>query len=460
MKKYKNTTAVPLGEMHTAAPSDMNDTHVNDSLPSSSSKAAVLDASSDSFLQSNVGAIEKSERAQSSEKDDIGASKERNRTLEKTPCGALKKESQNTTVSSSIGPSSSTPQQPAYVPAKRTCSPSSARGSERPRNKARTDKALEGDTQLDLVLKIAVETAMQAIDYTVAAIEAALKDSLNEYFATQMCILQEQSIKAVTTVVRSIPNETVPLLLERSLVPRISRILQEAGKRKVWRESDQFATLSENSGPLIQSGLCKLNEGTAVVNNPQAASNDEENGPKTRAEMIEDESEPRTKARITENTVPSLTVGDRVARAKFLVGRLAAIWLLQATERRSPPENPGLCKIWACESSIQCFKYVTRKLREMGDDCEAISRLNASYSNKNIDLAWFLNPGKSEAIKRARKNYQTRDPPLCNVEWNAEASVLRDLGRRFSLAQLCIEISEGKSTLQVAIELATAEAQA
>lgn len=349
--------------------------------------------------------------------------------------------------------------------------------------------------------RVASTASASVSKFLTASMPASLKDAI-----------QEQSIKTATETVRSMISKEIPLAIERSLAPRIEAILQAAGDNKTGvrqvaaisvtpapiaspspkliliprsaprsgagvsktppsvksaspKKANSSSAASANartSKPAVVSKTVPEQEpkaGSSGVSTKQVVTNDVKSGPVKQIETIEAEGGPRVRAQTTGSTVSSSAGADRVTLAKSLVGRSATIWLLEDTERSAPPREPGKQNSWARECCTQCFKHVARTLRAFGDDGEAFRLLNASLSLEEVELSWFLNPSVPEAVDRARSNYQSWDPPLCNNEWNAEASVLRELARRFSLAETRVKPAAGQSALQVAVALTTVAAE-
>lgn len=146
-----------------------------------------------------------------------------------------------------------------------------------------------------------------------------------------------------------------------------------------------------------------------------------------------------------------------LALVKSLVGRAATIWLLENESRPSPPAKKDLETHWVQDSCTQCFLSVCETLRKFRDSDEAVLKLNEELTEDDADLSWFIEPEIGlVALGKARANYASWNPPLCDDEWTAEVTVLKELTRRFAIAERQFKLHPEESPLSFATLVARA----
>lgn len=132
--------------------------------------------------------------------------------------------------------------------------------------------------------------------------------------------------------------------------------------------------------------------------------------------------------------VPAVPTAEEV---RILVARRATKWLLGDFGRMGPPIEQTARNEWTKSCCENCFRNVAEYLATFKTYQEAKAAILSDKETDGRELKWFTHPGIEQHILNARKNYdESWEPKLENQEWFAEASVLREIGRRFRAAEL------------------------
>lgn len=265
--------------------------------------------------------------------------------------------------------------------------------------------------------------------------------------------VQNQAARAAADTVRNVITKDLPNAIEKALLPRIAALLQNPPPKSLASTVVATATVEPTAGAAVSTDVRGRGKEKFAGPKPFAIPR----SPRSRSApggggVVASSSRNAT-------SLPSSPVKrsiDRITAARALVGRAATVWLLEDTERCPPPARAALRTAWTRECCTQCFRYIAKKLRQYRDDGEAVRVLDALSSLEHVELTWFINPEATDAIQRARANYRAWDPPLTNDEWRAEASVLAELARRFSVvANRPNKSLSSLTALQLAISLTT-----
>lgn len=123
------------------------------------------------------------------------------------------------------------------------------------------------------------------------------------------------------------------------------------------------------------------------------------------------------------------------ARVSHLVARQVTVWLLE-TPHEHDPQGPISTEGWARMTASGAFAKVAESLGRFSSYTQAYQTLCSSLGNDAVELQWFVSPGDTEHLHRARRNYAAWDPPPTDEEWSAEVTLLREMSERFGRALL------------------------
>lgn len=152
-------------------------------------------------------------------------------------------------------------------------------------------------------------------------------------------------------------------------------------------------------------------------------------------------------------------VAAKRMRVSHLVARQVTVWLLETPHEYNPRlGSVGSIRSWAKFTALRTFAKVQEQLLRFTSYNQAYQTLCSSLGNDAVELQWFLSPGATEHLIRARQNYSAWDPPPSDDEWRGEVFLLRELAERFDDALDDFDMA-GVSDLEACVKIAKVAAR-
>lgn len=142
-------------------------------------------------------------------------------------------------------------------------------------------------------------------------------------------------------------------------------------------------------------------------------------------------------------------------QAADLLALIVTVWLLQDEGRSEPPKKMSEKQDKWVETCVQsALGHAVRYLEKCtGGIMSARRRLLDEMDGEAVETGW-ISADDDNGIEEARLNYKLWDPPLRDVEWQAEKRVLSGLNRCIKVAMTHTTAGRFAATIMYATEIA------